>query len=121
MPQITLDYSQNIGQIPFADLFLDLHRTLAEVAGVPIENCKSRAIAHERVVIGRGEATNAFAHLTIGLYAGRSPELKHEIGRRALALIQRYLAPSPATPSLQISVELREFQSADYLRFSAAG
>jgi 5-carboxymethyl-2-hydroxymuconate isomerase len=118
MPQIMLEYSQNIGQVPFADLFLDLHRCLAEVAGIPIENCKSRAICYEQVVIGRGEAANAFAHLSIGLYAGRSPELKQEIGQRALALLQRYLAPIPATLALQIAVELREFQRTDYFRLS---
>jgi 5-carboxymethyl-2-hydroxymuconate isomerase len=121
VPQITLDYSQNMGKISFADLFAELHQCLAEVAGVPIENCKSRAICHEQVVIGRGEAANAFAHLTIGFYSGRSPELKQEIGQRALALMQAYLAPTPVTPALQITVELREFQPADYFRFSTAG
>ncbi len=120
MPQITLEYSQNIDRIPFAELFAELHQCLAEVAGVPVENCKSRAIRHEQVVIGGGEATNAFAHLTIGFYAGRSPELKQEIGQRALALLQRYLTPASATLALQITVELREFQPADYFRSSTA-
>jgi 5-carboxymethyl-2-hydroxymuconate isomerase len=118
MPQILLEYSQNVDQIPFADLFLDLHRCLAEVAGISIENCKSRAICHEQVLVGRGEAADAFVHLSIGLYAGRSPELKQEIGQRALALLQRYLAPSLTRLAVQITVELREFQQADYFKLS---
>lgn len=121
MPQITLEYSQNVGPIPFTDLFAELHRCLAEVAGVPIEHCKSRAICHEQVLVGRGEAADAFAHLTIGFFAGRSPELKREIGGRALDLLQRYLVPSPNALALQITVELREFQRADYFRLSAGG
>jgi 5-carboxymethyl-2-hydroxymuconate isomerase len=120
MPQITLEYSHNIGQIPYANLFTELHQCLAEVAGVPVEHCKSRAICHEQVVIGRGEAANAFAHLTIGFYAGRSAALKQEVGHRALALLRRHLVPTSTALALQLTVELREFQRDDYFRFSTA-
>ncbi len=119
MPQITLEYSQNVcWDTQFSVLFLELHRCLADLAGIPIENCKSRAVRHEEVLVGEGGANSGFVHLTIGLYQGRPAELKQEIGLRALDLLQRHLAPKSGRQVPQVTVEFREFQRIDYLKLS---
>lgn len=119
MPQITLEYSQNLRwNVSFSSLFLELHHILADVAEIAIENCKSRAVCHGEVFIGEGVADNSFAHLTIGLYQGRPAGVKLEIGRRALGLMQRHLVPASELPVPQITVEFREFRRSDYLKLT---
>jgi 5-carboxymethyl-2-hydroxymuconate isomerase len=117
MPHITLEYTYNIDQsIEFRALFAELHQMLASVAGVSIDNCKSRAICLDTYHIGDGEAQNAFVHLEIQLLEGRSAELKQEIGARGLQVLKRYFAGSLGKLDLQITLEVRDMQRQAYFK-----
>jgi len=117
MPQLTLEYTANVDQeIVVDDLFARLHQVLVDVGGLPIGNCKSRAVRLEDYYIAGGGPRNAFAHLTIRLLEGRSIELKQEIGRASLRVLGQYFAPSSANLDLQLTVELHDIERATYFK-----
>ncbi len=115
MPHLTLEFTGNIEQeIPTDGLFARLHRVLGDVGGVPLGNCKSRAIRLDDYYLADGDPRHAFAHLTIRFMAGRPVELKQEISRQSLAVLQEAFAPSFAQLELQVTVEVQDIERATY-------
>lgn len=116
MPHLTLEYTSNLRlAASFDEMFAQLHQALHKMAGIPQGNCKSRAIRLDDFCVGGGGAQHAFAHLTIRFLAGRSAELKQQIGRHSLAVLQRQFPP-PAGLELQLTVEIQEIEPATYLK-----
>jgi len=73
MPHLRLDYTTNITEeINFQELFHHCHEALQQIIGVDIAKCDSQARQVEDFFIGKGEKENAFVHLTIYLFEGRS-------------------------------------------------
>ena len=121
MPQVTLEYTGNIddGAIGFQKLFTELHQMLVDVAGIDIENCKSRATRLTTYRIGEGRSDSAFVHLGVAMLSGRSTEARRKLGERCLAVLKRHFARSPDELKLQITVEVRDMERATYLKAGA--
>ncbi len=118
MPQLTLDYSNNITQyIEFQALFSQLHQVLNEVGNIIIENCKSRAIKRDEYFIGTGKIENAFIHLEIRFIEGRSGELKQKIGEACLQILENHLEISIRNLKLQITVEIVDIPKSSYFKY----
>ncbi|MDX9830619.1 MAG: 5-carboxymethyl-2-hydroxymuconate Delta-isomerase [Anaerolineae bacterium] len=116
MPHLVLEYSDNVTQqVDWSALFSSLHQAVAGV-GAPLQNCKSRAIRHEAYHVADGRPGGAFVHLTIGLLAGRTDEVKAALTRRCLELLAETFRPSLGSLDLQISVELRDLHRESYQR-----
>jgi 5-carboxymethyl-2-hydroxymuconate isomerase len=117
MPHLTLEYTGNLRPAAsFDELFAQLHQVLAEVGGISPDNCKSRAIRLDDYFVGGGGARQAFVHLTIRFLAGRPTELKQQIGRRSLSVLQQHFPPSTDL-DLQLTVEIQEIERATYCKF----
>jgi len=117
MPQVTLEYSRNIvREIDFQTLFDDLHKALADVGRIKIENCKSRAVAYDIFYVGQGEPGGAFVHLDVRFLEGRTPEMKQKIGEELLNILKRYYLPAPDGCDIQITVELNDIQRRSYFK-----
>ena len=118
MPHLTLEYTHNLRlSASFDELFGQLHRVLADVGGIPLGNCKSRAVRLTDYYVGDGGDNHAFVHLTIRFLAGRSTELKQEVGRQSLAVLEECFAPSSAELELQVTVEIQEIERSTYFKF----
>jgi 5-carboxymethyl-2-hydroxymuconate isomerase len=116
MPHLTLEYTDNLKPATsFGELFSHLHRIVADVGGIPLNNCKSRAIRLEEYFAGEGGARQAFAHLTIRFMAGRSVEVKEEIGRQSLAALRHFFPPVEL--ALQVTLEIQEIERSTYFKF----
>lgn len=117
MPHLTLEYTDNLGSASsFDELFAQLHQVLAEVGGIALGNCKSRAIRLDDYFVGGGGAQHAFVHLTIRFLAGRSTEVKQQIGRQSLAVLKQHF-PLSAALDLQLTVEIQGIERATYCKF----
>ena len=118
MPHLTLEHSANV--IPQGDLqtlFARLHRILAEVGGIKIENCKSRARSCETYLVASGEPSGAFVHLDVRFLEGRRPEVKRAVGDRMLESL-RWCFPEPGPDGeLQVTVELRDIARESYFKY----
>jgi len=117
MPQITLEYTDNVRDtVDFDLLFMKLHEILSEVAGIRIGNCKSRAVKLSDYLVGAGDADAAFVHLEVAILEGRSLETRQEMGRRMLEALRGAYAGTLAELALQITVEVRDLQKALYFK-----
>ena len=117
MPQLTLEYTDNIQQkVDFSEVFREMHAVLFDVGGIPLENCKSRAIKRSDYFIGKGESDGAFIHIDMAFLAGRPLELKQEIGRRVLQILEKCYSPFLSAHNLQITVEIRELARELYFK-----
>jgi len=117
MPHVVLEYTGNLRPVAtFGELFAQLHHVLAEVGGISPGNFKSRAIRLDDYFVGEGGDRQAFVHLTIHLFAGRSTELKQQLGRQSLAVLRQHFPPSGEL-DLQLTVEIQEIERATYCKF----
>ena len=118
MPQITLEYTSNVCcDSDWGSLVVRVHHLLSQVAGIPIENCKSRILEHSRYITGSGGDGKAFVHLEVALLDGRSRILKAEMGNGLLTLLQTQLLPENSHVELQITVEIRDMDRAAYFKY----
>lgn len=117
MPQITLEYTGNLKQdVNWPALFAQIHKVLADVGGIQIGNCKSRATELKDYYVGEGEDRNAFVHLEVRFVEGRSRELKQELGRTILSVLEEQYRPSLGDFDLQITVEIDDIQREMYFK-----
>ena len=118
MPHVTLEHSSNINiDFNYQDLFSQLHGLLHEIAGIQIDNFKSRAIQREQFLVGDGKIENAFVHLEIRVLEGRSPEMKKEIGQGCLRLLKDFYAQGLASLALQLTVEIVDLPRENYYKY----
>ncbi len=118
MPHLTLEYTDNITQeIDFQGLFAQLHQILADVAGIPIANCKSRAICLSEYRITDGRPEHAFAHLMIRFLEGRAVNLKREIGTQSVEALRAAFEPSFGPFEMQVSAEIQDIERQMYHKY----
>jgi 5-carboxymethyl-2-hydroxymuconate isomerase len=118
MPHLTLEYTANLsGTPPTPDLLLALHHLLKTVAGIRLENCKSRWREVEDWVVGPGDPDAAFVHLDMRFLEGKPLEIQQALGETALEVLASHFGPEPPGIDLQITVEVREIRKATYFKF----
>lgn len=117
MPQITLEHTANLqGPRPWTDLLSRLHDQIAGLTGIQVDTCKSRVLALDSYRVGSGADHNAFAHLTICIFAGRSPAMKTELGRAGLALLKQHIAETSEALDVQLTVEIQDIDRESYFK-----
>lgn len=118
MPHMILEYSSNLaGNPPTPALLLGIHQLLEEIAGIRVENCKSRWREVEGWVVGSGDPKSAFVHLDLRFLEGRPLEVQQMVGEGALGILKAHFLPEPDGVDLQITVEVGEIRKATYFKF----
>ena len=118
MPQITLEYTSNVRcDSDWGRLVLQVHHLVSQVAGIQIENCKSRILEHSRYITGSGGDNKAFVHLEVALLEGRSRVLKAEMGNHLLTMLQTQLLPENSNVELQVTIEIRDMDRTTYFKY----
>lgn len=119
MPHLTLEYTADLPpEVASPEFFGRLHRVLAEVAGIDIGNCKSRAIHLDTFLVGEEPGTENFVHLDVRIMEGKTTAVKEELGRRILDEIRDAYAASDRP--FQATVEIRDIVKTQYFKFPAA-
>lgn len=118
MPQITIQYTDNIKSLPDFDfLFSKAHQTINTIAGIKIENCKSRVIKLEKYFLGDGAGNQGFVHLEVKILEGRNNEIKSEIGNNLLEILKKQFVESNQLLALQITIEIIDIQKNCYYKY----
>jgi 5-carboxymethyl-2-hydroxymuconate isomerase len=118
MPHLTLEYTANLEHAaPTPELMLALHHLLNSVAGIRIENCKSRWRKVGHWVVGAGQEESAFVHLDLRFMEGRPLEIQRAVGEGALTALRIHYKDVPQALNLQITVEVGEIRKATYFKF----
>jgi 5-carboxymethyl-2-hydroxymuconate isomerase len=121
MPHLTLEYTANLARpVLAAEVMPPLFAVLAAAAGVDRANCKGRVVRLDAYHVGDGDAARAFVHLDLRLLSGRSHEVRADVGRRALAVLEALLAPTAVGLDLQVTVEVRDLDRGLYFKSTPA-
>lgn len=117
MPHLILEYSGNVDfPASSSDLFSKIHKILAEVGGIKIENCKSRSRVATDFLVGSGDGLNGFIHLDIRFLEGRSPEVRQQIGETLLNSLLHAFKDSIEELELQITIEIQDVERTRYFK-----
>ncbi|MCK5650790.1 MAG: 5-carboxymethyl-2-hydroxymuconate Delta-isomerase [Gemmatimonadetes bacterium] len=117
MPHLTLEYSRNLRSVaPSAPLFATLHGVLESVAGISVDNCKSRWREVSDFHVGGGGEDKAFVHLSIRYLEGRPPATQQAVGQAILSVLKENFKEAPDALDLQITVEIEDIRRDTYFK-----
>ena len=120
MPQIRLEYTNNLESTPRLGLLLDhIHTALNTIAGVSRDNCKSRVHVVDQFHISDGAADHAFVHLEIRLLEGRSDLVKQDLGNACLELLEASFDVTRNDRRVQATVEISDIRRTEYFKYPA--
>lgn len=115
MPHLTLEYTADLPpEIASRELFGRLHHILADVGGIDIGNCKSRAVGRDVFLTGDGAGEEAYVHLEVRVLEGRAPEARTAMGQGLLEAVRD--AYAAVGRPVQVTVELREMATDRYFK-----
>ncbi|MFI1399541.1 5-carboxymethyl-2-hydroxymuconate Delta-isomerase [Streptomyces sp. NPDC020681] len=113
MPQITVDYSENLeSAFDRRSFALALHPLIAETVDTRLSACKTRFRRVDETVVAGGTPDDAVIHIGIALLPGREPELKAQLSEAVLDLLADHLK---AGVEPVLSAEVRDLEPS-YLR-----
>lgn len=109
MPQITLEYSENIlEKDQIKEVLKKIHEILSKILPTDINTCKSRAYACDTYLVGDGDENRAFIHCTVKVLNNRSKEVKDQAAKEVLQFFKMFFAHSLKQFPTQITIELTE-------------
>lgn len=122
MPHCILEYSANLPEVPdFQVLFQQLHDVLMASGQFTLDDIKSRAIRHDVFRIGDGDPRRTFVTMNLRLLSGRSDEVKAELSRSVLALLERAFARTLAESICSLTVHVSELYRPSYQKAVRGG
>lgn len=111
MPQIYIEYSDNIRLIDFKEMLRSINVSVAKIVDVPPDRCKGRLVKYVEYAIGEGgNKDDAFIFIRVAIQAKRSDIQKQQIGDIILSLLTEYALPKLKEQRLKCSprIEVRE-------------
>ncbi|WP_155055036.1 5-carboxymethyl-2-hydroxymuconate Delta-isomerase [Streptomyces blattellae] len=118
MPQITVDYSEQLAdgfdRPGFAQA---LHTAVVEIAAAKPPACKTQFRRTEDTVVGPDSDGHAVVHVTLGLLAGRTEVTKAQLTEAVLELLKQYVKPAEGL-ALHASAEVRDLDPS-YRKFES--
>ncbi|GAA2880851.1 5-carboxymethyl-2-hydroxymuconate Delta-isomerase [Streptomyces mexicanus] len=118
MPQITVDYSEQVADaFDRAGFARDLHARAVEIAAAKPAACKTQFRRTEDTAVGPDTTGHAVVHITIGLLAGRTEETKARLTEAVLEALRQHLKPAEGL-AVHASAEVRDLDPS-YRKYDA--
>ncbi|ENV32865.1 5-carboxymethyl-2-hydroxymuconate Delta-isomerase [Acinetobacter gerneri] len=119
MPQMIVEYSDNIRNLQKQQLLLDLNQALFATGLVDYpKNIKSRIRENHDFLIGFGEDAQAYIHVHIYILTGRNAAEKKQIADALSDALTAFKAYQAKDVEIQLCVELTEMPLQDYRKVS---
>lgn len=116
MPHIVLETTADLpenAQVP--DILDGLAARLASMESISPASIKAYHTLRSVWSVGEGHPPG-FAHCTVSLLAGRSPELKRTISEALYAELRTHFAMSLSEREVGLTLELREMDPSTYMK-----
>lgn len=118
MPQITVDYSEQLADAFDRRAFAqELHARTVEIAAAEPPACKTQFRRTEDTTVGPDARGHAVVHVTIGLLAGRTDDTKARLTEAVLQALRAHVKPVEGL-MLHASAEVRDLDPS-YRKFEA--
>lgn len=115
MPQMTVEYSDNIKDLDTVGLLSGLNHCLFDTGLIGhSDEIKTRARANAEFLIGFGETQQAYIHVCLSILTGRTSEQKAKMADHLIGFLQSFDAYTANGLSVQLCVELDEMPREDY-------
>lgn len=115
MPQMIVEYSDNIDQLDHQDLMLKLNHTLFDTGLVDHPfNIKTRIRANQDFLIGFGDNNQAYIHVRLGMMTGRTLEQRQFISAQLLECLKNFENYQAVHLEVQLCVEIAEMPKEVY-------
>ncbi|HSO59081.1 MAG TPA: 5-carboxymethyl-2-hydroxymuconate Delta-isomerase [Paenisporosarcina sp.] len=114
MPHFIVEYTDNIkNEANIAKLFEEIHKVLiARDTIFPVGGIRSRAIEVHDYRMADGAEDDAFVHAVLKIGAGRSAEIKKDVGDALFEVMKEHFSLLMSSRYLALSMELIEFSEA---------
>ncbi|MHA1966499.1 MAG: 5-carboxymethyl-2-hydroxymuconate Delta-isomerase [Candidatus Hodarchaeales archaeon] len=120
MPQILLEYTSNLTEPNnLESLVLELHKRIQAICSIDIKNCKTRVNILHQFYIGQNQTDNAFIHLEIKLFEGRTPDTKSKLAELAIKLLKNYFSINNENFSIDFTVHILDIIKQEYFKYSS--
>lgn len=109
MPQLTLEYTDNI-DFDVQLLLARLHSELVATGAINLKGLKSRAIRHIEYRIADGNPDYSFVHVNLLIREGRPFEVQQDAAQRVLAVLKDTFGDRFENSHLSLSVDIKEMR-----------
>jgi 5-carboxymethyl-2-hydroxymuconate isomerase len=113
MPHLTVEYSDNMAELPADAVLLSLNETLVASGLFEAHDIKSRAVMLEEFLIGTSRGDQGFVHAKLSLLSGRSTEVRRNLSQSLLRTLQA-VCGKVSLPPAQLCVEIIEIEAEVY-------
>ena len=118
MPHIVVEYTPNLGELPFDAMLASVTQSLSESPEVQEESdLKARVLCTEAFRVGLVDSQRGFIHVTVRLLSGRSPQAKRDISQRTAQAMLKHMPPMPEGLTAHLSVEIVDMDRDSYSKF----
>lgn len=108
MPHLLLEYSDNILESNFDQLFQHCHTLMVNQLPTQLESCKSRALKHDVYYLGDGAPNNAFVSVHIKILSGRNADLLQKMSLDLMKILKNHFSVSLEKLNCQVTLEISE-------------
>jgi 5-carboxymethyl-2-hydroxymuconate isomerase len=115
MPHIVVEYTPNLGELPFDAMLAAVTRQLAASPEIGDEaDLKARVVRAEAFRVGLVDEGRGFIHVTLRILAGRSAQAKKDLSQRVLSGMREHMPSLPGPLSAYLSVEVVDMDRDSY-------
>lgn len=117
MPHIVVEYTPNLGELPFDAMLAAATRHLTGSPEVTDEaDLKARVLRAEHFRVGMQDAARGFIHVQLRILAGRTPEAKNDLSKRVAQGFLDHMPRFGAGFTAHLSVEVVDMDRASYTK-----
>jgi 5-carboxymethyl-2-hydroxymuconate isomerase len=109
MPQLTLEYTDNI-EVDVQPLLARLHEEVVATGTINLKGIKSRAIKHTQYRIADGYPDYAFVHVDLLIREGRPIEVQKDATQRVMKVLKETFGHLFEKRKLSLTVDLKEMR-----------
>lgn len=119
MPQMIVEYSDNITELNHQDLMLNLNHALFDTGLIDHPfNIKTRIRANQDFLIGFGDNQQAYIHVRLGIMTGRTLEQRQLTSEQLLTCLKNFDKYQASGLEIQLCVEIAEMPKEVYGKVS---
>lgn len=121
MPHIIVEYTPNLGDLPFDVMLAAVTRRLADSPEVQDEaDLKARVVCADQFRVGLEDSGRGFIHVTVRIMAGRNGQAKQDFSQRVADGMLEHMPEFANGLTVHLSVEVVDIERASYRKFKLA-